>query len=289
MSLLIAGIEQAEKDLIDDIRQIGFVELKQTQAGRELLEILNTEQDYARGLGMFTQEGAIHLPLESLRALQAATSLSDRQIELLISKARRRIFEPDETIFREGDTGSDLYIIEDGQVFVYKGGEATSMFEVKIFVTGEFLGEMALLDAEPRSASARAIVRTKVLIIDRQWFFEAVKIEPTISIGFMRALSLRTRDFTAYTEQLASRYSESERIALRLLGLAAQTGSFDGKTMRMNLDLAKNVLMLGTKSETVTQVLSRMQAQGLINIKPPDLIVPDYPNLFQTLVAQFQS
>jgi len=226
--------------------------------------------------------------LNMLRATRSFSLLSIQQLRLLSTHARVVAFRANEVIFHEGDVGVDLYIITQGNVLVYREKES-SPFEIKVFGDGEFFGEMALLDEKTRSANARAISDVEMLMLDRRFFLEAVRIEPGISIFIMKELSLRTRDFNAYAEQLAHRYSEVERIALRLLGLAAQIGEFEGSLVRMRRELVQDVLGEEMTSETIKAHLSHIEQAGDIIVEAEYVIMPDYYALFKRLFSDHGS
>lgn len=92
-------------------------------------------------------------------------------------------------IFGDGDPAESLFIIASGAVRIHKGDS-----ELAVLRRGESLGEMALLDAAPRSAAATAIEETTLLEIDQEDFFEVLTSNPEITRGIMRLLSRRLRD-----------------------------------------------------------------------------------------------
>jgi CRP-like cAMP-binding protein len=100
--------------------------------------------------------GSLKVGLEAKRDLFREQKLSQMEINFLASLSREVQFESGDTIFREGDPGDHLYVVLDGKVRISKqlpgaGEEALSFLE-----RGDYFGEMALIDAQPRSADARA-------------------------------------------------------------------------------------------------------------------------------------
>ena len=95
-----------------------------------------------------------------------------------------------EALFQRGDPGRSLYIVVAGQVRVHIEGRTLSYVG-----EGEVIGEMALLQAEPRSASVTAVVPTQLLRLDQQPFFELLEAQPELTRGMIKMLSgrLRTR------------------------------------------------------------------------------------------------
>ena len=103
---------------------------------------------------------------------------------------------PDKTvIFRQGDIGDNMYVILEGKVEIYteKGGREVSL---TLRRAGEFIGEMALLTREVRSANARAAGPVRLLSLDKKNFLSRVHEDPTIALRLVELLSLRLREST---------------------------------------------------------------------------------------------
>jgi len=88
----------------------------------------------------------------------------------------RKVFYAGQKIFAEGDSGDRAYLIQDGQVEIIKNGVALATLS-----KGELFGEMALVDDQPRMATAQALADTSVVIISRDAFREKLaKADPFI-------------------------------------------------------------------------------------------------------------
>lgn len=100
---------------------------------------------------------------------------------------------PGEVIFWEDEPGDSMYIVRSGRAAVIKG-ELSNPVILDCHRKGESIGEMALLEGSPRSASVIAIEPVKLLEINRENFFELLRASTTFSQGIMRLLSSRLRD-----------------------------------------------------------------------------------------------
>lgn len=99
-----------------------------------------------------------------------------------------------EFIFREGDIGTEMFIIQSGSVEILKRqatGEERRLAELG---QGDFFGEMAILEDLPRTASARAISNCKVVEINGSTFDGMLRKNPEIAVRMMRKLSRRLRE-----------------------------------------------------------------------------------------------
>ena len=96
---------------------------------------------------------------------------------------QRKVVAVGERIFKEGDDASSAYLIQDGEIEIYReaNGEKTVLATIG---KGSIFGEMGLVDNKPRMASARATAMTTVVVVTRPMFQEKLaKTDP-----FVRAL-----------------------------------------------------------------------------------------------------
>ena len=102
-------------------------------------------------------------------------------------------FDTDDFIFREGDPGDCAYIIDSGMVEVSLDKDGRKLV-VATLTKGDILGEMAIIDQLPRSASARAIVPTEVTAIPLDYVSQKIEqTDPTVRM-FLRLAMARYRD-----------------------------------------------------------------------------------------------
>lgn len=101
---------------------------------------------------------------EVLHLMPPFQDLSSTHIRNITSMMHNRVYLPGEMIFHQGDPGSGLYIIINGQV-VIKQEEEKNCWELAKLNRGDFFGELALLDNEVRSASAYALEDTQLAVI----------------------------------------------------------------------------------------------------------------------------
>jgi CRP-like cAMP-binding protein len=114
-------------------------------------------------------------------------------------------YEDGDEVFSEGSPGDCLYIVESGAVAVRKQGEVVSTV-IAEFGPGEMFGEMALVDSRPHSAAARAIGDTRVRILDRDAFLDALEHDPELALRVIESLALRLRDTTEKLQQIATQH-----------------------------------------------------------------------------------
>jgi pSer/pThr/pTyr-binding forkhead associated (FHA) protein len=99
-------------------------------------------------------------------------------------------------IFHQGDLGTEMYIIHEGEVEILQD-HATGPRQIAVLERGDFFGEMSILEELPRNASARALTDVKVIMIDGATFDGMLRANPEIGIRIMRKLSRRVRQTDA--------------------------------------------------------------------------------------------
>lgn len=155
------------------------------------------------------------ITLEELRSVPLFASLENeaaRELrELLTVKDVRAGTE----LFHLGDKGDAMYLIESGRVRIHiedSTGQEVTLVEL---AGGDFFGEMAILDGQPRSADATVIQDARLAILDRDDFLTFVRRNPDVSLAMMNAITERLRHNNELLRQRVSR-NANEVMAERL-------------------------------------------------------------------------
>jgi PPM family protein phosphatase len=135
--------------------------------------------------------------VEVLRRMPLFRHLVYKEILRLLNVTRVKEFAPGEEIIREGTQGDEMYVLLRGKIRLHKNDAFITHLE-----PGAHIGEMALIDRRhPRSASATAEERSRVLIVSRKDFYEIIRTEPQLSTkllwAFTQVLADRLRKTTA--------------------------------------------------------------------------------------------
>jgi len=102
-------------------------------------------------------------------------------------------FDEGEHVFREGDLGTEMFIIQEGRVEILKEMQGEQR-QLAVLEKGDFFGEMAVLEDLPRTAGARAVTAVKLLMINGSTFDQMLRSNPEIAVRMMRKLSRRLRE-----------------------------------------------------------------------------------------------
>ena len=127
--------------------------------------------------------------LPVLERVPLFAELKPRQLKRVAAVARPKRFAAGATVVRMGDRGDAFHVILEGSVLVVR---STGRRPVKLG-TGDFFGEMALLDDAPRSADVIAAEDTLTMTIGRVGFTKLLRSEPTVTHAILRTLAARLR------------------------------------------------------------------------------------------------
>jgi CRP-like cAMP-binding protein len=100
-----------------------------------------------------------------------------------------------EVIFRQGDTGNCMFVIQDGEVEAIAESDGRE-FRLRTMGPNEFFGEMALFERETRTATIRATKPTRILSIDKKNFLGGIHEDPSLAFRIVQTMSHRIRDLT---------------------------------------------------------------------------------------------
>jgi CRP-like cAMP-binding protein len=125
---------------------------------------------------------------DALAQVPLLSALSRRHLHQLADVSQITAYRQGTSVIREGDLGSTLYVIVEGQAVVSRGGK-----RLTTLAPGDFFGEVSLLDGGPRTASVTAETRLSVVRLFRRPFYELVRTEPAIGVKVLSELAKRVR------------------------------------------------------------------------------------------------
>ena len=119
-----------------------------------------------------------------------------------------RSYEAGDVVFTEGETGSEMFIVQEGKVVVTKKVAGREVF-LSSPERGDFFGEMALLDTHPRHASCFALLPSRLLAIRSGELLVKLQRDPTFAFEMLQQMSRRIR----YLEEHLAKLMENELAA----------------------------------------------------------------------------
>ena len=167
-------------------------------------------------------EPVTQMTLEALRSVPLFASLDDvaaRELRSLLSDKR----VPQNTrLFRQGDKGDAMYLIESGRVRISIRDQEEQEVILAELAQGDFFGEMSIIDGRQRSADAKVIDDAQLAILSREAFLSFVRSNPDVALEMLSALTdrlrrtdelLRSRVSRNVNEEQAARLTVADRAA----------------------------------------------------------------------------
>jgi len=220
---------------------------------------------------------------EALGRCRLFSGMSPASLRTITRTLRARRFRRGEVLFHEGDPGDALFVVVSGAVKVVVPSEEGEEAILATLRRGDFLGELALLDGAPRSASAIALEPTEVLTLPRDQFRALVAGEPAIRDALLTAVTAELRRLTSHVAELHF-LDLTGRLAARLARLAEETGERlpDG-SIRMEAPLTQTDLasMIGATRQSVNKLLGEFEGRGLLRIERDSIVVPSLGKLVE--------
>lgn len=215
-----------------------------------------------------------------LRKTQLFARLTDSEMRTLCARVSKRRFGRGETLFTEGDECHGLFVVAKGKIRIFKLSPSGREQVLAVEEPGSSFAELPVFDGGVYPASASALEDAEVLFISRQDFQNYCREHPDVALKVLAVVGSRLRRLVGIIEDLSFTTVRQRLISL-LLRLAQGGGTPTRRGIRVELrtthqDLAAE---LGTVRELVSRNLSRLQAEGLLEVDGRTIIVKDLPGL----------
>ena len=212
-----------------------------------------------------------------LQKVPLFSQLASAELQRVVEVARERSYPKNSVILFEDDPGDALYVVAKGQVKVVLIGEDGREVILSVLGEGEFFGEMALIDDEPRSAHVIAMEDSGLIVLRREDFQGILIHAPGIALALLKELSRRLRRVDEKVGSLVL-LDVHGRVAQLLLELADET---DGQRITRRLTHHTIAQMIGSSRETVSRTMREFVDKGLIDVSRKDILIRDRATLEQ--------
>jgi CRP-like cAMP-binding protein len=194
-----------------------------------------------------------------------------------------REFRAGDVLFREGDHGEEMYVIQTGIVQILKLVGSVQR-PLATLGRGEFVGEMAILNDKPRTATATVLEDAKCLVIDAATLEQMISNNSEIALRLVKKLARRL-DSADEMIQLLLNPDPKARVLLGLKRHAEAFGEETGLGVRIHSSAADLAREVGVEESQVREVLSRL---GRLHIASEDeggggraIVIMDLPRLLE--------
>ncbi len=197
-------------------------------------------------------------------------------LDSLAANCVERAYPRDQYLWYQGDPGDRLVIISDGMVKVVVHSPDGNEMVLATLGPPEVIGELALIDQGPRSASVVAAEPTTVLLISRATLLELVRSNPTLLEALLMSIGALLRRLTEQASDLVF-LDLGGRVAKLLVRLSDDHGRSADGTLTLELGLTQTDLanMVGASRPALNRVLQGLVARHLVAVNGHTIVIRD--------------
>jgi diguanylate cyclase (GGDEF)-like protein len=155
---------------------------------------------------------------EFLKRIRIFCDLTDGEIQDLLKILHSRELQKEEILFRQGDPGGELFVVESGAMGIAVTLDDGKNLEIANFGKGDFFGEMSIFEKEPRSASCYAKSRSRLLSMKEKEFFQLVESNPSgagkVMTHMLSVIRRRLEDTGGFLSDMVQWGEEARRRAI---------------------------------------------------------------------------
>jgi CRP/FNR family transcriptional regulator len=202
-----------------------------------------------------------------LKDIELFASIADKDLKQIKEHLVLRDFKKNQTILHEEETNDFMYIIIHGKVKISRVGRDGKEAILSLHGSGEFFGELSLIDGRTSPAAVLAVENSNVAIISKDHFYDLLYTQRRVMENLLKILCSRLRDAWQKIEMLT--FNDAAQRMKMLLNMLSETygeKTPEGTVLRVRLmhqDLAD---MAGLTRETVTRVLDKWKKNGEIEV-----------------------
>jgi CRP-like cAMP-binding protein len=215
--------------------------------------------------------------LTLLKRVPVFSSLSDQELGFLAARLLQRRFSAGELIFGEGQACAGLYVIETGNVRIFKTSVGGREQVLAIEGPGNSIAELPVFDGGNYPASAQAITDCLLVFFSKEDFQALCLKHPQVALKVLRVVGGRLRRLVGIIEEL-SFTTVRHRLITLLVRAGKAEGNRHGDTVTVTLPANNSELaaQIGTVRELVSRNLSRLQSEGLLQIDNRTVLIPSF-------------
>ena len=209
--------------------------------------------------------------LDLIRRVPLFSMLTVDQAQAIADSVTKRRFRRGELVVEQGRKSNALFILLNGRARVLTSDARGREVILAVLESGDYVGEMSLIDNEPHSATVRAEVQTDMLVLQRTDFARCLPENSTLSYAILRGLVRRLRNADRQIESLAL-LDVYGRVARTLLDMA-ETDAEGVQIIRHKVSRQDMAKVVGASREMVSRVMKDLEERGVIETQDNGFVV----------------
>jgi CRP-like cAMP-binding protein len=197
--------------------------------------------------------------------------LTADQAQAIADSVVKRRFRRGELVVEQGRKSNALFILLNGRARVLTADARGREVILAVLESGDYVGEMSLIDNEPHSATVRAEIQTDMLVLQRSDFTRCLPENSTLSYAILRGLVKRLRNADRQIESLAL-LDVYGRVARTLLDMA-ETDPEGVRIIRHKVSRQDMAKVVGASREMVSRVMKDLEERAVIETQDNGFVI----------------
>jgi len=212
--------------------------------------------------------------IQSLRKIPIFSQVGEDDLDSIAALLIERTYAKNAIVVEEGLPGDYMYVIQQGRAKVTKESDDGREKIMNFLEAGSFFGDMALLDAAPRSASVKTLEPSRLLALSRRDFLNQLRESPDLALAVIHELTQRLRDTNEQASALSFQ-GVKERTSGLFERIARPEPEVPGKRMTPAVTHQQIADMIGTSRETVTRAIKQLKQDGWLEQQGKRYVIPE--------------
>ena len=209
--------------------------------------------------------------LDLIRRVPLFSMLTADQAQAIADSVVKRRFRRGELVVEQGRKSNALFILLNGRARVLTADARGREVILAVLESGDYVGEMSLIDNEPHSATVRAEIQTDMLVLQRTDFARCLPENSTLSYAILRGLVKRLRNADRQIESLAL-LDVYGRVARTLLDMA-ETDPEGVRIIRHKVSRQDMAKVVGASREMVSRVMKDLEERAVIETQENGFVI----------------
>jgi CRP/FNR family transcriptional regulator len=213
---------------------------------------------------------------ETLSKVPLFSGLTESELNFLAQRAVPRHYTPGQIVFSEGEPCTGMYVVESGHIRIFKSSASGREQVLSVDGPGSSVAELPVFDGGNYPASVAAVEDSTLLFVSKQHFQSLCLAHPQVALKVLRIVGARLRRLVGIIEEL-SFTTVRHRLVSLLVRMAQKEGSNapSGTEIALPANNQELAAQIGTVRELVSRNLSRLQAEGLIQMDGRSVVIPN--------------